>query len=113
MTPEVNQRLDAIEDWRLVLEGDTGTNGKLGTQRQRVDLLYRLVAAVGSAAVGAIAVAALALYQTGERHGREQAEAEWLRSQVERNRLDIESLRVETWRLRLGLPPAPPDAGVP
>ena len=104
---QTGRRLTELETRSIVISGEDGTNGRLGTLRAEVKTLRSGLITIARAVLGGSVASAKAIYAAVESRGAERAEFAHMRETV-----DTLAERQDTIRMHLfGIRPAP--AGTP
>jgi hypothetical protein len=93
MDPSQPTRLRALEDWRLIMTGADGTNGRFGSLRAEVAGHSKLIKAIAGAAIASVVSAAVSLYSAGQKSGAREQELQFLRAEVASLRSEVRDLR--------------------
>lgn len=106
-TSVIAKQVNELQDWRIDIEGKSGTNGKLGNLRKAVDGILHKGWWLITVLVGGIGAAAVKLIIVGRAYGE-------LETKVENNSSRLKLLERVTFLKFPGLPvdidmPAPPE----
>lgn len=82
---QLRREIDALQEWRVDVVGQTGANGRLGALKGRVDVFMNRAWAVLLILLGGVAGAAVKLIIVGRAYGE-------LETQVEANRARLQLL---------------------